>query len=67
MRPLWLKIKVPAPASLLQSRLKLGYNRTGRLMDQLEADGIVGPKERSKVRDVLIKTEADLAKQLRIL
>ncbi|MFN0081745.1 MAG: DNA translocase FtsK 4TM domain-containing protein [Ferruginibacter sp.] len=46
--------------SLLQRRLKLGYNRAGRLMDQLEAAGIVGPNQGSKVRDVLIKTEADL-------
>jgi len=46
--------------SLLQRRLKLGYNRAGRLMDQLEAAGIVGANQGSKVRDVLIKTEAEL-------
>ncbi len=46
--------------SLLQRRMKLGYNRAGRLMDQLEAAGIVGPNQGSKVRDVLIKTEAEL-------
>ncbi|MBS1738491.1 MAG: DNA translocase FtsK [Bacteroidetes bacterium] len=46
--------------SLLQRRMKLGYNRAGRLMDQLEAAGIVGPNQGSKVRDVLVKTEADL-------
>jgi DNA segregation ATPase FtsK/SpoIIIE, S-DNA-T family len=46
--------------SLLQRRMKLGYNRAGRLMDQLEAAGIVGPSQGSKTRDVLIKTEADL-------
>lgn len=46
--------------SLLQRRLKLGYNRAGRLMDQLEAAGVVGPNQGSKVRDVLIKTDADL-------
>jgi S-DNA-T family DNA segregation ATPase FtsK/SpoIIIE len=50
--------------SLLQRRMKLGYNRAGRLMDQLEAAGIVGPNQGSKVRDVLIKTEADLMEQL---
>ncbi|HMO62646.1 MAG TPA: DNA translocase FtsK 4TM domain-containing protein [Ferruginibacter sp.] len=46
--------------SLLQRKMKLGYNRAGRLMDQLEAAGIVGPNQGSKVRDVLIKTEAEL-------
>jgi S-DNA-T family DNA segregation ATPase FtsK/SpoIIIE len=40
--------------------MKLGYNRAGRLMDQLEAAGIVGPNQGSKTRDVLIKTEAEL-------
>ncbi|MVT10468.1 FtsK/SpoIIIE family DNA translocase [Chitinophaga tropicalis] len=46
--------------SLLQRRMKLGYNRAGRLMDQLEAAGIVGPNMGSKARDVIVKTEADL-------
>ncbi|MEI7735565.1 MAG: DNA translocase FtsK 4TM domain-containing protein [Ferruginibacter sp.] len=46
--------------SLLQRRMKLGYNRAGRLMDQLEAAGVVGANQGSKARDVLIKTEADL-------
>jgi S-DNA-T family DNA segregation ATPase FtsK/SpoIIIE len=50
--------------SLLQRRMKLGYNRAGRLMDQLEASGIVGPNQGSKVRDVYIKTEADLQQHL---
>lgn len=46
--------------SLLQRRMKLGYNRAGRLMDQLEAAGIVGPNMGSKARDVIVKTESDL-------
>lgn len=50
--------------SLLQRRMKLGYNRAGRLMDQLEAAGVVGPSQGSKTRDVLIKTDSDLEQHL---
>jgi DNA segregation ATPase FtsK/SpoIIIE, S-DNA-T family len=50
--------------SLLQRRMKLGYNRAGRLMDQLEAAGIVGGNQGSKAREVLVKTEADLQQML---
>jgi S-DNA-T family DNA segregation ATPase FtsK/SpoIIIE len=46
--------------SLIQRRLKLGYNRAGRIIDQLEAAGIVGAFEGSKARQVNIKNEADL-------
>ena len=53
--------------SLLQRRMKLGYNRAGRLMDQLEAAGVVGPNQGSKARDVLIKTEMELAEHLNSL
>ncbi|MDO5655802.1 MAG: DNA translocase FtsK 4TM domain-containing protein [Flavobacteriaceae bacterium] len=47
-------------ASLLQRKLKIGYNRAGRIIDQLEANGIVGGFEGSKARDVLIQDEMSL-------
>lgn len=47
-------------ASLLQRKLKLGYNRAGRLIDQLEAAGIVGQFEGSKARQVLVPDEIAL-------
>lgn len=47
-------------ASLLQRRLKLGYNRAGRIIDQLEAAGVIGPFEGSKAREVLIHDELSL-------
>lgn len=46
--------------SMIQRRLKLGYNRAGRIMDQLESVGVVGPAEGSKPRDVLMFAESDL-------
>lgn len=46
--------------SLIQRKLKLGYNRAGRIIDQLEAHGIVGPFQGSKARDVLIPTSEAL-------
>ena len=46
--------------SLIQRKLKLGYNRAGRIIDQLEVAGIVGPFEGSKARKVLIKNETEL-------
>lgn len=50
--------------SLLQRRLKLGYNRAGRLIDQLESAGVVGPFEGSKAREVLIPDENSLEQLL---
>lgn len=50
-----LVIAQQGSASLIQRKLKLGYNRAGRLIDQLEAAGIVGPFEGSKARQVLIR------------
>ena len=47
-------------ASLLQRRLKLGYNRAGRIIDQLEAARIIGPFEGSKARGVLVKDPMSL-------
>jgi S-DNA-T family DNA segregation ATPase FtsK/SpoIIIE len=51
-------------ASLLQRKLKLGYNRAGRIVDQLEAAGIIGPFEGSKARKVLIPDEYSLEQML---
>jgi S-DNA-T family DNA segregation ATPase FtsK/SpoIIIE len=50
--------------SLLQRKLKLGYNRAGRIIDQLEAAGIIGPFEGSKARKVLVPDEASLEQML---
>ncbi|MBS1519366.1 MAG: DNA translocase FtsK 4TM domain-containing protein [Bacteroidetes bacterium] len=53
--------------SLIQRKLKLGYNRAGRIIDQLEAAGIVGPFEGSKARDVLFSDEYSLERHLETL
>ncbi|WDF56625.1 FtsK/SpoIIIE family DNA translocase [Mucilaginibacter sp. KACC 22063] len=50
--------------SLIQRKLKLGYNRAGRIIDQLEAAGIVGPFEGSKAREVLYPDEYSLERHL---
>jgi DNA segregation ATPase FtsK/SpoIIIE, S-DNA-T family len=51
--------------SLIQRKMSLGYNRAGRLMDQLEAAGIVGPNQGSKARDVLVGSVEELEQILR--
>ncbi|MDR1005656.1 MAG: DNA translocase FtsK [Bacteroidales bacterium] len=51
--------------SLLQRKMALGYNRAGRVMDQLEAAGIVGPFNGSKAREVKVKTEIELDELLK--
>jgi DNA segregation ATPase FtsK/SpoIIIE, S-DNA-T family len=53
--------------SLIQRRMKLGYNRAGRLIDQLEAAGIVGPFEGSKAREVLVHSIEELEEFLKKL
>jgi len=51
--------------SLIQRKLSIGYNRAGRIIDQLEAAGIVGPFEGSKAREVLISDEYSLEQFLK--
>lgn len=50
--------------SFLQRKFSIGYNRAGRIMDQLEKAGIVGPANGAKPRDVIFSTEAELEKRL---
>ena len=53
--------------SLLQRRLKLGYSRAARIVDQLEEAGVVGPSEGSKAREVIVENEEQLETILRNL
>ena len=50
--------------SLIQRKFSIGYNRAGRIMDQLEKAGIVGPSEGSKARQVMCIDETDLEMRL---
>ncbi len=57
-------IQQQGSTSLIQRKFAIGYNRAGRLMDQLEAAGIVGPFEGSKARQVMIQDEYSLERIL---
>ena len=65
----WIKAKIAvrqydrASASLLQRRLSIGYSRAARILDQLEAAGVVGHTEGAKPRDVLKNTEEKTKKE----
>ena len=61
---LTIVINQQGSASLLQRKLKLGYNRAGRIIDQLEAAGIIGQFEGSKARQVLVPDELALEQLL---
>ena len=50
---------------MIQRKLKLGYNRAGRIVDQLEAAGILGPFEGSKARQVLVVDDLALEQKLK--
>ena len=60
-------IQQQGSTSLIQRKFSIGYNRAGRLMDQLEAAGVVGPFEGSKARQVLIPDEYSLEQLLNTL
>ncbi len=62
-----LVIHQQGSTSLIQRKLSLGYNRAGRIIDQLEAAGIVGPFEGSKARQVLVHDEVELNNMLKAL
>ena len=49
-----------ASISYIQRRLKVGYNRAARMVEQMEADGVVGPQEGTKPRDVYVRPSSSL-------
>ena len=53
--------------SMIQRKFSIGYNRAGRIADQLEVAGIIGPNEGSKARQVLVQTEYELENILKHL
>ncbi|HPT43179.1 MAG TPA: DNA translocase FtsK, partial [Paludibacteraceae bacterium] len=53
--------------SMIQRKFSIGYNRAGRIADQLEVAGIIGPNEGSKARQVLVQTEYELEQILKHL
>ncbi len=54
-----------ASASLLQRRLAIGYSRAARIIDQMEAAGVVGPPDKSKARELLIKSPSEVLGEAR--
>ncbi len=64
MQPGWLLFTSKGSTSLIQRKFAIGYNRAGRIMDQLEKAGIVGPTQGSKARDVFCIDENDLEMRL---
>ena len=64
MQPVSLLFTSRVPHSLIQRKFAIGYNRAGRIMDQLEKAGIVGPAQGSKAREVFCIDESDLEMRL---
>ena len=64
MQPVSIVIHQQGSTSLIQRKFAIGYNRAGRIMDQLEKAGIVGPAQGSKAREVFCIDESDLEMRL---
>jgi S-DNA-T family DNA segregation ATPase FtsK/SpoIIIE len=52
--------------SMLQRRLRLGYNRAARIIERMEREGVVGPANGSKPRDVLIRPAGEMHKEVNL-